>query len=101
MNAYLTQAVRSKHGISWQEEYLLGLVGHKRMMQVSEVLSASKEAMTNATTHKYLTQLIDKGLAKHDLRADKRIKMVVLTKAGEKLIREIANVSAVPSLAVS
>jgi predicted transcriptional regulator len=101
MNAYLTQPVRIKHGIEWQEEFILGLVSHKRTIRVTEILGASSEVMTNATSHKYLTQLLEKDLVKHDLKKDKRIKMVVLTKLGEKVIKELANVSALPSLALS
>ena len=101
MNAYLTQPVRKKHGIDWQEEYILGMVSHMKTTKVMEVLSVSNEIMTNATTHKYLTQLIDKGLLKHDIGMDKRIKMLKLTAKGEKAIKEIANVSSVPSLVLS
>lgn len=100
-NIYLTQKVRDKHRINWHEEYILGLVAHQRGMSVSPLLTVAREVMTQATTHKYLTQLIDKKYLKHDLRADKRIKVVKLTDKGEKYIREIANVSVVPSLAVS
>lgn len=101
MNAYLTQPVRKKHGIDWQEEYILGLLGHKRMMRVTEVLGASIEVMTNATTHKYLTQLLNKDFVAHHIGSDKRIKEVKLTKKGEKVIKELSNVSALPSLALS
>jgi len=100
MNAYLTQPVRIKHGIEWQEEFILGLVSHRKMARVTDVLGASSEIMTHATSHKYLTQLLDKSLVEHDIKGDKRIKMVVLTKKGEKVIKELANVSAIPSLAV-
>ena len=100
-NIFITQKVRHKHGIGWEEEFILGLIAQHRSLNVSAVIAASNQVMTQATTHKYLTQLIDKDYLKHDYKIDKRVKMVVLTTKGEKYIREIANVSAIPSLAVS
>lgn len=93
MNAYLTQPVRKKHGIDWQEEYILGLVHHAQPVRVSAVLGVSNEIMVQATSHKYLTQLINKGLLEHTIGDDKRIKMVGLTKKGTKVIEDIAHVS--------
>jgi hypothetical protein len=101
MNAYLTQPVRKKHGLDWQEEYILGLVDHGDVVRVSTVLDVSSEVMTQATAHKYLTQLVDKQLIKHNIGDDKRIKVLTLTPKGEKIIKELANVSAIPSLAMS
>lgn len=101
MNAYLTQTIRDKHGIDWQEEYILGLVNHTKTIRVTHVLTTAFEVMTHATAHKYLTQLINKGLLKHDIGNDKRIKMLKLTPKGDKVIKEIANVSSVPSLVLS
>jgi predicted transcriptional regulator len=100
-NIYLTQPIRRSHGVSWEEEYLLGLIHHRQSVRVTDILKTSSEVMTLATTHKYLTQLVDKKLAKHAIGDDKRIKMVNLTPKGEKIIKEIAHVSKLPSLAVS
>ena len=100
-NIFITQKVRHKHGVSWEEEYILGLIAHSQRLNVSEVIAASNQVMTQATTHKYLTQLIDKDYLKHDHKIDRRVKIVLLTAKGEKYIREIANVSAIPSLAMS
>lgn len=93
MNAYLTQPLRKKHGIEWHEEYLLGLVHHAQPVRVSAVLGVSNEVMTQATAHKYLTQLVDKKLLEHSIGDDKRIKMLGLTKKGNKVIEDIAHVS--------
>jgi len=93
VNAYLTQPLRKKHGIDWHEEYILGLVHHAQPVRVSAVLGVSNEVMVQATSHKYLTQLINKGLLHHTMGDDKRIKMVGLTKKGSKVIEDIAHVS--------
>ena len=93
MNIYMTQPVRKKHGVSWEEEYILGLVDHTENVSVSKVLSIAKEAMTQATTHKYLTQLIDKGMLKHNIGDDRRIKVLGLTKAGIKYLDELSDAS--------
>lgn len=98
MNAYLTQRVRDKHGIDWNEEYLLGLVNHLNTVKVMNILAVAFEVMTHATTHKYLSQLIEKGYLMHTVGDDKRVKVVTLTKKGEKLIKELADVSSLPSL---
>ena len=92
MNIYMTQPVRKKHGLCWEEEYLLGLVDHADKVKVMEVLSTAKEVMTHATAHKYLTQLLDKKYLKHIVGDDKRIKMLELTRAGVRYLEEVEGV---------
>jgi DNA-binding MarR family transcriptional regulator len=89
----MTQPVRKKHGVSWEEEYILGLVDHTENVTVSKVLELAKEAMTQATTHKYLTQLIDKRMLEHIVGDDRRIKVLGLTKAGIKFLNELSDAS--------
>ena len=93
MNIYMTQPVRKKHGVSWEEEYILGLVDHAESATVSKVLELAKESMTQATAHKYLTQLIDKRMVEHIVGKDRRIKVLGLTKAGTKFLNEMSNAS--------
>ena len=93
MNIYMTQPVRTKYGICWEEEYVLGLVDHAEDASVTKVLSLAKEVMTEATTHKYLTQLIDKRMLEHLVGLDKRIKVLGLTKAGVRYLDELSNAS--------
>lgn len=93
MNIYMTQPVRTKYGICWEEEYILGLVDHAEDASVTKVLSLAKEVMTEATTHKYLTQLIDKRMLEHLVGLDKRIKVLGLTKAGVRYLDELSNAS--------
>jgi hypothetical protein len=89
----MTQPVRTKYGICWEEEYILGLVDHAEDASVTKVLSLAKEVMTEATTHKYLTQLIDKRMLEHLIGLDKRIKVLGLTKAGVRYLDELSNAS--------
>jgi len=56
-------------------------------------LELAKEAMTQATTHKYLTQLIDKRMVEHIVGDDKRIKVLGLTRAGIRYLDELSNAS--------
>ena len=93
MNIYMTQPIRTKYGICWEEEYILGLVDHAENATVSKVLELAKEVMTEATTHKYLTQLIDKRMVEHLVGLDKRIKVLGLTKAGVRYLDELSNAS--------
>lgn len=90
-NIYETQPVRKKHGISWEEEYILGLVAHADTVRVSAILGIANEVMTQATTHKYLTQLLDKKYLKHVVGDDKRVKVVELTRAGIRFLDELTN----------
>lgn len=96
-NAYKTQPIRKKYDLEWQEEYILGLVAHAQLVRVTAILGIAKEVMTNATAHKYLTQLIDKKLLKHTVCEDKRVKTVTLTKKGSGFINDLSNVWAVTS----
>lgn len=100
-NLYETQPVRKKHGLSWEEEYILGLVANAKSVKVSAVLGISNEVMTQATTHKYLTQLLDKEYVKHDVVEDRRVKPVKLTAKGQKFIKELADVNKLQSMAMS
>lgn len=100
-NIYLTQPVRSKHDICWQQEFILGMVCHLGYANVSEILTKSKDVMTQATTHKYLTNLIDRELLEHTASSDRRVKKVKATAKGRKIIKELADVNAVPSVAMS
>jgi DNA-binding MarR family transcriptional regulator len=61
-NIYTTQAVRDKHGLSWSEEYILGMIAKQISPTTMSVLSDAKKrkVMSHATTHKYLTSLSKK-----------------------------------------
>lgn len=92
-NIYMTQPVRKKHGLCWEEEYLLGLIDHADVVKVMTVLGIASEVMTNATAHKYLTQLVDKKYIKHVVGDDKRVKTLELTRAGIRFLDELSDVS--------
>jgi len=92
-NIYMTQPVRKKHDLCWEEEYLIGLVDHADKIKVMEVLGIANEVMTNATTHKYLTQLLEKKYLKHVVGDDKRVKMVELTRSGIRFLDEVSGVA--------
>ena len=63
-NAYDTQVVRNRHKISWQEEYVLGMVNAEAPLGTMAVLkiAEAQTVMTPATTHKYLHKLILRNL---------------------------------------
>lgn len=93
MNAWLTQPIRKQFGITWQEEYILGMVGDTEYISVTVILDRANEVITQATTHKYLTQLIKKNLLKHKVNpyGDRRIKLVTLTGKGVKFLNTLNN----------
>lgn len=91
MNIYQTHPVRSKHSLCWQEEYLIGLLATtNEPVPTTEVLSQAKEAMVLATSHKYLTQIIDKKYAETVVaNNDKRFTLVRLTARGFGYLEEL------------
>lgn len=92
MNAFDTQIVRKKHGISWDEEYIIALVNHNPGINTMEILKlvGMQKLMSPATAHKYLTQTITKKFLKHKQdKDDLRGKSVFVTPKGEKFLQEI------------
>ena len=92
MNAYDTQAVRKRHRIGWQEEYILGMVNAEAPLGTMAVLkiAEAQTVMSPATTHKYLHKLIAKKfvLEKQD-KIDRRGVDLLVSAKGETLLKEI------------
>jgi len=93
MSLYLTQAIRKKHDIIWQEEYLLWMLDHEGSLLTNQVLDKCLDigVMSLATAHKYLTSLVDRKYVeqKRD-KEDKRNVYVNLTSKGVDFIKEIS-----------
>ena len=91
-NAYDTQAVRKRHKLSWQEEYVLGMVNAEAPLGTMAVLkiAEAQTVMSPATTHKYLHKLIAKKfvLEKQD-RDDRRGVDLFVGAKGELFLKEI------------
>ena len=92
MNAYVTQVIRRRNRICWQEEYILGLVQQESPIGTTGVLKIALErgVMSSATTHKYLKKLVDKKLLteKADPR-DKRGWALTVSIKGGLVLKEI------------
>jgi len=71
MNAFITQHIRDKYRIEWQEEYILGMVNQLGSMSTMRILSLcdKQNLMSPATAHKYL-----KNAVRHKLLTQKRNK---------------------------
>ena len=93
MSLYLTQVIRKKHNIVWQEEYLLWMLDHEGSLLTNQVLDKCLDigVMSLATAHKYLTSLVDRKYVeqKRD-KEDKRNVYVNLTSKGVDFIKEIS-----------
>jgi DNA-binding MarR family transcriptional regulator len=92
VNAYSTQQVRSRYRVTWQEEYIIGLVNKETPIGTMGVLKiAENEAvMSPATTHKYLTNVVAKKFVSEQMvKTDKRSLALKLTEKGEKFLEEI------------
>lgn len=64
MNAYATSIIRKRNKITWQEEYILGMVQAETPLSTTAVikLAEAQAVMSQATTHKYLKKLVAKKL---------------------------------------
>ena len=92
MNAYDTNAIRKRHRIGWQEEYILGMVNAEAPLGTMAVLkiAEAQAVMSPATTHKYLHKLIAKKIVteKHD-KIDRRSVALSVSAKGEGILKEI------------
>jgi len=95
MSLYLTQPLRKKHGIVWQEEYVLWLLDHEGCLLTNKLLDKALEygVMSMATAHKYLTIMVDrKYIEQKRDKDDKRNVYVNLTDKGVNFLKEIRGV---------
>ena len=93
MNAFKTQAVRDKHHITMQEEYVLGMVDALAPISTSRILllANKQDVMSPATAHKYLKNLERKKLI-HKIKAeDRRMHEMATTGKGLIVLEELRN----------
>ena len=92
MNAFKTQKIRNKYHMHWQEEYILGYVDEQGSTNTTSILQNAKQIMSLATTHKYLTNLLSRGLLKQRRNPqDKRITIITLSKQAVDFIKELSH----------
>lgn len=94
MNAFDTQIVRKKHGISWNEEYIIAMVANNDGINTMRVLRIAglQKVMSQATAHKYLKQAVDKKLLSHKQdKEDLRSMTLAVTAKGKHFLEEIRN----------
>lgn len=91
-NAYATHAIRRRNRISWQEEFILGMVNEESPIGTTGVLKIALERgiMSQATSHKYLKKLVEKKFLneKSDTN-DRRGWVLSVTAKGNTLLEEI------------
>jgi predicted transcriptional regulator len=93
MNAYESQPVRNTYNVSWQEEYILGMINHVGALNGMRVINEcqSDTGMSLATAHKYLKQNVSKKLVKQK-RTGREVHFS-LTDRGIKFLEELKNAS--------
>ena len=92
MSAYSTQHIRTRYRVSWQEEYIIGMVNQESPLGTTAVLKIAENqaVMSPATTHKYLTNVVAKKFVNEQVvKLDKRSVVFKLTEKGEKFLQEI------------
>jgi DNA-binding MarR family transcriptional regulator len=94
MTLFVTQHIRDKAGITWGEDYILGLVEKTAPTTASRIVDLVKKqkAMTPPTVYKYIASLATKKLIsrKYDTQ-DKRMINYSLTEKGNKLMESLRN----------
>lgn len=93
MNAFKTQPIRAKHKITMPEEYILGMVKELEPISTMRILNLAEkqDAMSPATTHKYLKQIERKKLI-HKVKAeDQRMKEFATTGRGISFLEELGH----------
>ena len=92
MSIFNSQYVRSKLGLSWGEDYVLGLIASTAPTTYSRIgaVATKHKAMSTVSAYKYVHILMDKKLiAKTTDKDDKRLKEYSLTEKGKKMITEL------------
>jgi predicted transcriptional regulator len=93
MNAYTSQTVRNTYNVSWQEEYILGMINHVGALNGMRVINECQAdtGMSLATAHKYLKQNVAKKLVKQK-RTGREVHFS-LTDRGIKFLKELEHAS--------
>ena len=94
MNAFDTQLVRKKHGVSWNEEYIIAMVANDEGINTMRVLKIAglQKVMSPATAHKYLMKAVDKKmLSNKQDKEDLRSMTLTITAKGRHFLEEIRN----------
>jgi predicted transcriptional regulator len=91
MNTYESQPVRNTYKVTWQEEFILGMVNHMGPLNGMRIIHECQTdtGMSLATTHKYLKQNVAKKLLKQK-RTGREVHFS-LTDKGTKFLEEIKN----------
>lgn len=92
MNAYNTQQTRTRYRVTWQEEYIIGMVNKESPLGTTAVLKIAEHqaVMSPATAHKYLTNVVAKKfVSEQSAKSDKRTVVFKLTEKGEKFLKEL------------
>ena len=94
MSVFDAQYIRDKTGLSWGEDYVLGLIDSTAPTIYSRIASLvnKQKAVTSASANKYLKSLVEKGLVSRTAdKKDQRMIQYTLTTKGEKLMESLRN----------
>jgi DNA-binding MarR family transcriptional regulator len=92
MSIFDAQYIRDKTGLSWGEDYVLGLIDSTSPTTYSRIaaLANKQKAVSPPSANKYLKSLFYKGLVlKAADKKDRRVVHYTLTAKGEKLVKEL------------
>ena len=90
MHLFRTQAERNRQNITWIQEYVLGLVSCYSPLSNNEMIKKATGTLSAATTHKYITQLVERGLVSQAVnKEDRRYANLCITKKGIEVLDAI------------
>jgi DNA-binding MarR family transcriptional regulator len=94
MTIFVTQHIRDKVGLSWGEEYVVGLVEKTEPITTSRILAlvTKQGAMNQTTAQRHIKSAVNKKLINKFQEQDDGIRVYhELTDKGKKLMQELRN----------
>jgi len=91
VNAFETNSIREKYRLSWDEEYIIGMVNNFGNINTMSILDEADKVMSPATAHKWLTSAHKKKLLLRKRTEDKRSSVFYVSEKGKKILREIGD----------
>lgn len=90
MPLYTTQNARNTLGVSWAEEYMLGLIAYHCPLSTKDAISLAEGTLSYNTAHKYITELINRKLVEQVIgEEDRRLTFLHVTKKGTDVLNFI------------
>ena len=91
MNGYKRYEIMKSHDISFEEDFIIGLVYEERVIGVMDIIEKCIEAglCSYATAHKYCKMISQKGYVTVATTTDQRAKRMIISSKGIAYLEEL------------